>query len=62
LMRPLLFHASSPSTEPVRRRVIHVDYLQGCRRQSLDTLGEEVQAWSQAANAAQKGVKWLSRS
>lgn len=28
LMRPLLFHASSPATEPAQRRVIHVDYLQ----------------------------------
>ncbi len=29
LMRPLLFHASSPAAKPGRRRVIHVDYLQG---------------------------------
>lgn len=28
MMRPLLFHASSPATEPARRRVIHVDYLE----------------------------------
>lgn len=28
MMRPLLFHASSPATEPTRRRVIHVDYLE----------------------------------
>jgi hypothetical protein len=27
VMRPLLFHASSPATQPARRRVIHVDYL-----------------------------------
>ncbi len=27
IMRPLLFHASSPATQPARRRVIHVDYL-----------------------------------
>ena len=28
LMRPLLFHASSPATQPARRRVVHVDYLE----------------------------------
>ena len=28
MMRPLLFHASSPATQPGHRRVIHVDYLE----------------------------------
>jgi ectoine hydroxylase-related dioxygenase (phytanoyl-CoA dioxygenase family) len=26
VMRPLLLHASSPSTEPTHRRVLHFDY------------------------------------
>jgi hypothetical protein len=25
-MRPLLLHASSPAREPVRRRVVHLEY------------------------------------
>ena len=41
LMRPLLLHASSPSTMPLHRRVVHIDYAASLLPNGLRWLSQE---------------------